>query len=388
MTVSASADTPLAATRHVQCAVERAWCYLNRSVDGGAPSARLSLDVSFSRSFSGARARAVLRERLGADPGFDLADEAFTAMVALMLLSPAATAEEKELALRLGRQLEAARWQHRYRFFLGSNGFPADTDCTGLAVGALYEHGLLSPADLEAHVADLLHAAAPVDSAPRQYGDDDALRARVFMVYWEDGLEPHALRRGRKHDAVACANALYTAQLSDLHTESESAAAVISTSTRYLAEHLESGRYLNGTRYYPSPDAFLYALSRLCARFPSSAQVLAAPLRRALQKREEANPSPRTGGEPGPLALAFRTLAADNLGLTGGQDQRRMLIAQAQQSDGSWPASPYYRMGRFPVYFGSSYLTTVFALAALRTPQTLQAATPGSFSGWTAAPTG
>ncbi|WP_162492080.1 hypothetical protein [Streptomyces ambofaciens] len=388
MTVSASAETPPAAARHVRCAVERAWCYLNRAMDDGAPSAQLSLDVSFSRSFSGARARAVLREHLGADPGFDLADEAFTAMVALMLLPPAATAEEKSLALRLGRQIEAARWQRRYRFFLGANGFPADTDCTGLAVGALYEHGLLTPADLTAHVADLLHAAAPADSVPRPYGDDDALRARVFMVYWEDGLEPHALRRGRKHDPVACANALYTAQLSDLHAASESAAAVVSTSTRYLAEHLESGRYLDGTRYYPSPDAFLYALSRLCARFPSSAQVYSAPLRRALQEHEEANSSPRNGGEPGPLALAFRTLAADNLGLTAGQDQRHALLAQTQQSDGSWPASPYYRMGRFPVYFGSPYLTTAFALAALRTRQTLEAAAPHSFSGRTAAPTG
>ncbi|MER7111785.1 hypothetical protein [Streptomyces sp. NPDC000229] len=74
------------------------------------------------------------------------------------------------------------------------------------------------------------------------------------------------------------------------------------------------------------------------------------------------------------LDLAFRTLAADHLGLTAGQAERRVLLAGAQQDNGSWPACAYYRMGRFLVYFGSPYLTTVFALTALRPRTDLTAA--------------
>lgn len=58
-------------------------------------------------------------------------------------------------------------------------------------------------------------------------------------------------------------------------------------------------------------------------------------------------------------------LAADNLGEHEGQDERRLSLAEAQDSDGSWAAGACYRMGRFQVYFGSRYLTTAFAMRAL-----------------------
>lgn len=350
---------------------ERAVRFLDRSMEhGGVPSAQLSLDASFGDTFTGGQARAILRERFGTDPGFDLADEAFTAMVALMLLPPGGTAEDKESGLRLGRQIESARWQQRYRFFPGANGFPADTDCTGLAAAALHEHRLLSAGDLEAHAADLLRAAAPPPgSAPHhnEPADGALLHPQVLMTYWEDGLEPATLPRGRKHDAVACANALYTIQLGAGPLTAD-ARSVVEATTRYLADHAESGRYLNGTRYYPSPDAFLYAVSRLCARFPQTTADLAGPVRQAFLRREATAPAQDLARAPdGSLDLALRTLTADLLALSDGQEQRRVLLTGAQRDDGSWPPCAYYRMGRFPVYFGSPYLTTVFALAALRT---------------------
>jgi hypothetical protein len=189
---------------------------------------------------------------------------------------------------------------------------------------------------------------------------------QVFLVYWEDDAEPFTLRRGRKQDPVACANALYTVQLADRPLADEGQAVVVAT-TRYLADHLTSGRYLDGTRYYPSPDAFLYAVSRLCARFPGTTGLLAGPLRRAFHRREATAPAQGLAAIPGrSLDLAFRTLTADHLGLSAGQNEWRTLLAALQRDDGSWPPCAYYRMGRFPVYFGSPYLTTVFALAALR----------------------
>ncbi|MFF1343324.1 hypothetical protein ACFVYT_36710 [Streptomyces sp. NPDC058290] len=310
----------------------------------------------------------MLRERLGVDPGFELGGEVFSAMVTLMLQSPVEDCAGRGLVARLAAQVEGARWRLRYRFFPhDGSGFPADTDCTGMAAGALHRHGLLSDVGLEACVRDLLHAAVPAGLVPGPRPSDDVvLVPGVPLVYWEDGAEPGTGRRGRKHDAVACANALYTVQLCG--NLAAAATQFTVASHRYLTDHLISGRYLAGTRYYPSPDAFLYALSRLCARFPASARVLSAPLQQAMDAREatESATAP-TSGPGNALGIALRTLAADNLSRPAGQAERRLHLVQAQQGDGSWPACPYYRMGRFPVYFGSSYLTSVFALKALHT---------------------
>ncbi|MEV7441294.1 hypothetical protein AB0O22_09095 [Streptomyces sp. NPDC091204] len=334
----------------------------------GAPSALLALDPDFGEILPAATARGVLRDRFGQDPGFDLGAEAFSAMLTLTLL-PASWGRP---ASALVRQVEAARWESRYRFFTGAHSFPADTDCTGLALSALHEHGRLSSAGLDTSVHDLLRSAAEDLLPGRDSRDDDALRPGVPMVYWEDGREPRTLGRGRKHDAVACANALHAIHLAGPQTLT-GAQTVISASMRYLADHLTSRRYLHGTRYYPSPDAFLYAASRLCARFPSSTHALTSLVRRAWQEREEYADTQDPGpGRGTPLDLALRTLTADNLTLTTGQDQRRRLLAQAQQPDGSWPACPYYRMGRFPMFFGSPYLTTLFCLRAL----TMRESTP------------
>ncbi|MGW3017320.1 hypothetical protein [Streptomyces longwoodensis] len=344
-------------------AVGRAMAYVQRVVGpAGAPSAELSLCPGFEQGFDGERARGTIVEAWGVDPGFDLAGEGFSAMVSLVLLAPGG---DPELVRCLARQVETYRWRHRYRFLPGPGGLPADTDCTALALAARYESGLLPAAGLRAGARDLLRSAAPATGLPRRSAaeqDAGAVRPGVFLVYWEDGKEPGTLPRGPKQDPVACANALYALLLADL-TGCDEARGVADATVGHLAEHLSSGRFLCGTRYYPSPDAFLYAVSRLCARFPDAARPLTAPARRALERTG-------TGAAAVPgsvLETALRVLAADHLGVTAGQDERRARLARAQRPDGSWPAAAYYRMGRLPVYFGSAYLTTVFALSALRT---------------------
>ncbi|MFJ4485233.1 hypothetical protein ACIP3D_23075 [Streptomyces longwoodensis] len=344
-------------------AAGRAMAYVHRAVGAaGAPSAEMSLGPGFGQSFDGARARERLVAALGVDPGFDLGGEAFSAMVSLVLLAPGG---EPELVRRLARQVEACRWQRRYRFLPGPGGLPADTDCTALTLGALHDAGLLTAAGLRAGARELLRAAAPAAGLPRQRAAErecGGVRPGVFLVYWGDGKEPGTLPRGPKQDPVACANALYALLLADL-TGCDEARGVADATVGHLAEHLSSGRFLRGTRYYPSPDAFLYAVSRLCARFPDAARPLTAPARRALERTGAGAPA-----VPGSvLETALRVLAADHLGVTAGQDERRARLARAQRPDGSWPAAAYYRMGRLPVYFGSAYLTTVFALSALRT---------------------
>jgi hypothetical protein len=49
------------------------------------------------------------------------------------------------------------------------------------------------------------------------------------------------------------------------------------------------------------------------------------------------------------------------------QRERKQRLLRLQRPDGSWPPCPVFRMGRLPVHFGSPNLTTIFAIAALRT---------------------
>ncbi|MDI2027721.1 hypothetical protein QFW96_03835 [Saccharopolyspora sp. TS4A08] len=333
-----------------QQTAERALDYVRKQIGpDGAPSVEMSFDPSFGESFTGREAREKLTETLGADPGFTLADEAFSAMVSLMLLASTDARPDRELIAPLFEQVERCRWKRRYRF-LPESGLPADTDCTAMATGALHELGMLRVPDLQAAVRELTVAAS------HEPADSDDLWPWVHLVYWEDGAEPGTLSRGRKHDPVVSANALYTLHLAGTPERMEERA-VRDATTRYLVAHLESGRWSGGTRYYPSPRAFLHALSRVCARHPEEAAALLGPARKALAGLGEAENA---------LEIALHALAADNLGVSDGQDERRTRLAESQDSDGSWPAGAYYRMGRFAVHFGSRYLTTVFAMRALR----------------------
>jgi hypothetical protein len=102
-------------------------------------------------------------------PRFDRSDEAFSAMVSLMLLPPATNADDAELIARLGGS-------RRPDGGTGTGSSPAPTAfpptrTAALATGAVHEHGLLSAADLDRGVRDILRAAAPTDDVPRHAAD-------------------------------------------------------------------------------------------------------------------------------------------------------------------------------------------------------------------------
>ncbi|MPY59755.1 hypothetical protein [Streptomyces spongiae] len=295
-----------------------------------------------------------LRRVDGVDIRLDLAQEGFSAMWALELLAPRVPGAQDLLSV-LARQVERCRWRYRYRFFPGASSFAADTDCTAIAACGLYRHGVLTDSQLVSVGHELLTAAAPSV-------EEDGLRPGVVMVYWEDGAEVRATPRGRKHDAVAAANALHTLGLALPASPVPLARHVMSSTLSYIGGHLTSGRYLRGTRYYPSPAVFLHSVSRLVRDgSPAFATRLAAPLRRKLISYLAHAPPLRMNC----LDLALLVIAADNAGITDGQQDRRRRLAAAQRPDGSWPACAFFRMGRFPVYFGSTHLTTSFALRAL-----------------------
>jgi hypothetical protein len=331
-------------------ATERAWGFLGRqAIPNGLPPAVLSLDESFQHAFTAAEARDRVRRDTGADLGMELADEGFTAMLALALLPQPVPACTNALPTVLSQQIEACRWRRRYRFFPGLRQFAADTDCSAVAASALYEQGLLTSSELRDQARELLLAQAPEHQA-----SDEGLHPSAVMVYWEDGVDTVAPPRGRKQDTVVCCNALYTLHLAGQHATVDGAPVACATFD-LIESHLVSGRYLRGTRYYPSPWAFVYAASRLCTRSAEYGRRLGPALRRAVQAHPVRDA----------LDLALVTAAADNVGARQGQRERRSTLAALQCPDGSWPAHPYFRLARLPVHFGSAHLTTAFALRAL-----------------------
>ncbi|MGW0825285.1 hypothetical protein [Streptomyces sp. NPDC002845] len=269
-------------------------------------------------------------------------------MLALEHLPRPAPAHGQHLLDSLAGQVEACGNGNRYRFFPNVPEFAADTDCTAVAAAALHRHQRLTAPRFHAIAAELLRAKAPPTP-----GEENLVPGAV-MVYWDDAVEPYARRRGRKQDAVVSANVLRTLILADQHTTC-AGRPVAKATLAHVRQHLLSGNYVNGTRYYPSPASFLFAVARLCATSPDVAQRLGSPLRRACAAATSA----------GPLDLALLTIAADQYGGSEGQTARRERLAACQRPDGLWPAGAYFRMGRVPVHFGSPQLTTAFALRAL-----------------------
>ncbi|MGP3690308.1 hypothetical protein ACTVZO_37390 [Streptomyces sp. IBSNAI002] len=335
----------------IGASIARGWTFLRTATRG--PSAwtlSLSLDVRMPSGgvFRAAQAREHVRTALGRELGYDVGTDGFGAMLALQL-TPAA---EHDLVCALARRVGDCRSVNRFRFFPDDFRFAADTDCTAVAAAALHAHGLLPEPHLDAVAEELAGAAAH-----RGPADGIDVREGVVMVYWEDDVEPGAAPRGRKHDPVACANTAYVFHLAG-HRHPACDATM-----NYLRDHAASERLLHGTRYYPAPAAFLYAASRGCARFDAYEAALCEPLRDAYRRYQESTTSDAC--ELPALELALMSIAADNLGIEDGRHRRRAALAGLQQPDGSWPAHGYFRTGRTPLYFGSSWLTTLFAVTAL-----------------------
>jgi hypothetical protein len=166
----------------------------------------------------------------------------------------------------------------------------------------------------------------------------------VVQVY----LNPAADHAGRI-DAAVCANALYLFYL--LGRESD-----LKESENYMVEHINGDCFDRGTRYYPSPDMFLFFASRLTRDFERPRKLFGACVRRRIEQRL-GNPRSHV------LEEAARVAAAENVGLFA---ERELLdLAASQREDGSWNAAPCFRFGRTARYFGSEHLSTGLAVRAL-----------------------
>jgi hypothetical protein len=133
----------------------------------------------------------------------------------------------------------------------------------------------------------------------------------------------------------------------------------------YVVSVLQNRAYLNGTRYYTSPDAFLYFFSRLLSC--PGAHTLRTSTLPLLQKRI----LERVGAPGNAVELGMRLLAALNTqaGIAGMERVWAgdlMKLRDLQCMDGGWEIGWLCKYGSSGVEVGNRGLCTAFAVKAIQ----------------------
>lgn len=253
--------------------------------------------------------------------------ESFTAMVIADLLM--GRVEDASLVRSIGSMLERELGDEDvFYFFKEHERLPADADCTALGLSVLLRN--------QARVQPQAHRALD-----RILANTD--ERGVVMTYFD----PTADRDGII-DPVVCANVLFLAFQLGRADE-------LQATLEFVREVLVTRGYLEGTRYYHSPDSFLYFLGRVVHHFPEARESLLEPLREAVRERQ--------GASSYVIDLAQRVLLSSWLGIDDGGDRERLL--DAQQGTGTWAPDALFRYGRKAIFFGSRPLASAFAVGAI-----------------------
>ncbi|KAH8822863.1 HAD-like domain-containing protein [Flagelloscypha sp. PMI_526] len=217
-----------------------------------------------------------------------------------------------------------------YRFFQGtaqltSQDFPSDLDTTSLALTILDD-----------------------------INDDERIRVMTKMLDYvnADGIIQTYFDIERpRFDPVVCVN---TASLFYRYgRESE-----VQGTLDFIYNVLLHRAYLHGTRYYTTPECFLFFMSRLLDQGTNP------PLYERFASLLAVRIKERVGLPGDPLALAMRLLAGCRFGITNTQDLESLLAVQLD--DGSWAPGWVYRYGSSGIQIGNAGLSTAFALKAIR----------------------
>ena len=125
----------------------------------------------------------------------------------------------------------------------------------------------------------------------------------------------------------------------------------------WVQEVLINRGYTDGTRYYATPECFLFFMARLLEQIKGTKADLS--LRPIFRERVQE----RIGSEGDALALAMRVLACASVGIRDEMDLRTLLTLQ--QEDGGWGAGWMYKYGSSGINIGNRGLTTALAVNAI-----------------------
>ncbi|KAL4769454.1 hypothetical protein BDW60DRAFT_218866 [Aspergillus nidulans var. acristatus] len=223
-----------------------------------------------------------------------------------------------------------------WNFFIGNpllttRAYPDDFDTTALALT------VLEPSDVSVlqSVLDEMASHVSVDGIILTYFD--MTRPRVDPVVCVNVLTLF-YKYGRGHE---------------LHT-----------TLSWVRDVLKYRAYINGTRYYATPEAFLYFLARLLESTSTNGAGLPAHDEFVCLLRERV--VERVGLPGDALALAMRLLAARYVGIADVVDEER--LREMQCEDGGWKVGWVYRYGKTDVRIGNRGLATALAVKALELP--------------------
>ena len=132
---------------------------------------------------------------------------------------------------------------------------------------------------------------------------------------------------------------------------------------QWVFDVLINRAYSQGTRYYATPECFLFFFARLLKRASSVR-------RRILSTLVERVKEHLGQFDTDPLAISMRLLTAHALGISQRTTNRIAIdleqLCILQQADGSWDEGPLYKYGSRDVSIGNRGLTTALAINAIR----------------------
>lgn len=135
--------------------------------------------------------------------------------------------------------------------------------------------------------------------------------------------------------------------------------AKLSPTKLWLYQVLKYRAHEGGTRYYQSPDSFLFFISRLLSENVDQefSQAVGDTLRACLQERVNA---------PGDaLEIAMRIVACRSMNVECDLRLQTRRLLSLQQADGGWQIGWLCRTGKQGISIGNRGLTTALALKAL-----------------------
>ncbi|KDQ50570.1 hypothetical protein JAAARDRAFT_141716 [Jaapia argillacea MUCL 33604] len=194
---------------------------------------------------------------------------------------------------------------------------------------------------------------------------DDMLTYRnsdgIIEVYF-DRFRPRT-------DPVVCVNVLTL-----FCTQGRSDDLALEDTIDWVWDVLYNRAYIEGTRYYATPEAFLFFLSRFIQRCPPSLLDRFLPI--YTQRLRES-----IGSKGDALALAMRIIACASVGLRDEVDLER--LEKRQERDGGWADGWFYKYGSSGVLIANRGLTTAFAINAIREVKKLrEKGVPVSYAGF------
>ncbi|KAI0346711.1 HAD-like protein [Trametopsis cervina] len=217
----------------------------------------------------------------------------------------------------------------KWNFFKGkpaltTTDFPFDFDTTSIALTLIKHH----PSTVRAVMDEML-----------RFLDEDG----IIQTYFD--------HKRRRTDPVVCVNVLTL-------FHSQGRGSELSSTQAWVLDVLKNRAYLDGTRYYTSPDSFLYFLARLLKVTPD------VSLREALRPLLEERLRESIGAPGDALALSMRIIACSTLAARNEVDLRKLLPMQLE--DGSWGPGNIYKYGSSGIGIGNCGLSTAVALKAIQ----------------------